>query len=145
MDNARLQAVKLLGKTFSKGGYSNILLDKTLSETSMGEKDKNFCAALYYGVLERRITLDHIITGYSRMKLSKLRPEILNILRIGIYQLKFMDNIPDSAAVNESVNIARKLKLGSLSGFVNAVLRNFLRDGKQIKYPENKTEKLSVE
>lgn len=118
MDNARLQAVKLLGKTFSKGGYSNILLDKTLSETSMGEKDKNFCAALYYGVLERRITLDHIITGYSRMKLSKLRPEILNILRIGIYQLKFMDNIPDSAAVNESVNIARKLKLGSLSGFV---------------------------
>lgn len=128
MDNARLQAVKLLGKTFSKGGYSNILLDKTLSETSMGEKDKNFCAALYYGVLERRITLDHIITGYSRMKLSKLRPEILNILRIGIYQLKFMDNIPDSAAVNESVNIARKLKLGSLSGFVNAVLRNFLRD-----------------
>ena len=56
MDNARLQAVKLLGKTFSKGGYSNILLDKTLSETSMGEKDKNFCAALYYGVLERRIT-----------------------------------------------------------------------------------------
>ena len=143
MDNARLQAVKLLGKTFSKGGYSNILLDKTLSETSMGEKDKNFCAALYYGVLERRITLDHIITGYSRMKLSKLRPEILNILRIGIYQLKFMDNIPDSAAVNESVNIARKLKLGSLSGFVNAVLRNFLRDGKQIKYPENKTEKLS--
>ncbi len=145
MDNARLQAVKLLGKTFSKGGYSNILLDKTLSETSMGEKDKNFCAALYYGVLERRITLDHIITGYSRMKLSKLRPEILNILRTGIYQLKFMDNIPDSAAVNESVNIARKLKLGSLSGFVNAVLRNFLRDGKQIKYPENKTEKLSVE
>ena len=106
MDNARLQAVKLLGKTFSKGGYSNILLDKTLSETSMGEKDKNFCAALYYGVLERRITLDHIITGYSRMKLSKLRPEILNILRIGIYQLKFMDNIPDSAAVNESVNLS---------------------------------------
>lgn len=145
MDNARLQAVKLLGKTFSKGGYSNILLDKTLSETSMGEKDKSFCAALYYGVLERRITLDHIIAGYSRMKLSKLRPEILNILRIGIYQLKFMDNIPDSAAVNESVNIAGKLKLGGLSGFVNAVLRNFLRDGKQIKYPENNVKKLSVE
>lgn len=145
MDNARLQAVKLLGKTFSKGGYSNILLDKTLSETSMGEKDKSFCAALYYGVLERRITLDHIIAGYSRMKLSKLRPEILNILRIGIYQLKFMDNIPDRAAVNESVNIAGKLKLGGLSGFVNAVLRNFLRDGKQIKYPENNIKKLSVE
>lgn len=145
MDNARLQAVKLLGKTFSKGGYSNILLDKTLSETSMGEKDKSFCAALYYGVLERRITLDYIIAGYSRMKLSKLRPEILNILRIGIYQLKFMDNIPDSAAVNESVNIAGKLKLGGLSGFVNAVLRNFLRDGKQIKYPENNIKKLSVE
>lgn len=145
MDNARVQAVKLLGKTFGKGGYSNIVLDKALSEMSMNEMDKKFCSALYYGVLERRITLDHIISGYSRMKLSKLRPEILNILRTGIYQLKFMDGVPDSAAVNESVNTAKKMKLGNLSGFVNAVLRNFLRDDKQIKYPESYEEKLSVE
>lgn len=145
MDTARLQAVKLLGKTFGKGGYSNILLDKALSESSMSQKDKALCAALYYGVLERRITLDYIISGYSRMKPAKLNPEALNILRCGIYQLKFMDNIPDSAAVNESVNTAKKLRLGSLSGFINAVLRNFLRDGKQIKYPENNTKKLSIE
>lgn len=144
MDSARIQAVKLLGKTFSKGGYSNILLDKALKESGMNEQEKAFCAALYYGVLERKITLDHIISKYSKYKISKINPVILNILRIGIYQLKFMDNIPDSAAVNESVNIAKKMKLTKLSGFVNAVMRSFIRDNKQIEYPEEKIKKFSV-
>ncbi len=145
MADARFQAVKLLGKTFGKGGYSKILLDSALSETSMDERDKRLCAAIYYGVLERKITLDYIITGYCKQKISKLRPEILNILRTGIYQLKFMDSIPDSAAVNESVNLVKKLKLNNLSGFVNGVLRSFIRDEKNIKYPENRIERLSVE
>lgn len=145
MADARYKAVKLLGKTFGKGGYSNILLDKALSENDMSKADKAFCSALYYGVLERKITLDHIISGYSKTKLSKMRPEILNILRLGIYQLKYMDGVPDSAAVNESVNLAKKLGFKNLSGFVNAVLRNFIRDEKQIKYPKSYSEKLSVE
>ncbi len=145
MGDARIQAIKLLGKTFSKGGYSNILLDKTLKETDMSSQDKALCATIYYGVLERKITLDHIISGYSKLKLSKINPTILNILRSGIYQLKYMDNIPDSAAVNEAVDIAKKLKLQKLSGFVNAVMRNFIRDDKQIKYPKNKLERVSIE
>lgn len=145
MADARYQAVKLLGKTFGKGGYSNILLDKSLTESGMEERDKRLCSAIYYGVLERKITLDHIISGYCKQSISKLRPEILNILRTGIYQLKFMDSIPDSAAVNESVNLAKKMRLGSLSGLVNGILRSFIRDGKNIKYPPNETERLSVE
>lgn len=140
-----MQAVKLLGKTFSKGGYSNILLDKTLKETDMSSQDKALCSAIYYGVLERKITLDHIISGYSKLKISKINPTALNILRSGIYQLKFMDNIPDNAAVNESVNIAKKMKLQKLSGFINAVLRNFIRDGKKIKYPKDKLQRMLVE
>lgn len=139
-----MQAVKLLGKTFSKGGYSNILLDKTLKEADMSNQDKALCSAIYYGVLERKITLDFIISGYSKIKLSKINPVVLNILRSGIYQLKFMDNIPDSAAVNESVNIAKKLKLQKLSGFVNAVMRSFIRDGKEIKYPKDSLNKMSI-
>ena len=95
--------------------------------------------------MKEKITLDFIISKYCRQKITKLRPEILNILRTGIYQLKFMDSIPDSAAVNESVNLTKKLRLNSLSGFVNGVLRSFIRDGKKIKYPENYIERLSVE
>lgn len=145
MNNARIQAVKLLGKTFHKGGYSNILLDKTLNETELSPQEKALCSAIYYGVLERKITLDHIISGYSKFRLSKINPTILNILRMGIYQLKFMDNIPDGIAVNEAVNTAKNLKLAKLSGFVNAVMRSFIRDDKQIKYPENKIERISIE
>ncbi|MGN1480461.1 16S rRNA (cytosine(967)-C(5))-methyltransferase RsmB [Porcipelethomonas sp.] len=145
MGSARIQAVKLLGRTFAKGGYSNILLDKTLENSGMEDRDKKLCSVLYYGVLERKITLDYIISGYSRQGISKMNPEILNILRTGIYQLKFMDGIPESAAVNESVKIAKSLGLGKLSGFVNAVMRNFLRDGKKINYPEDKIKRLSVE
>lgn len=140
-----MRAVKLLGKTFSKGGYSNILLDKALKDTDMSAQDKALCSAIYYGVLERKITLDYIISGYSKTGINKINPNILNILRSGIYQLKFMDNIPDSAAVNESVNIAKKLKLQKLSGFVNAIMRSFIRDEKQIKYPKNKLDRISVE
>lgn len=143
-DDARIQAVKLLGKTFSKGGYSNILLDKALSGSDMKEQERAFCAALYYGVLERKITLDYIISKYSKIKISKINPVILNILRTGIYQLEFMDNVPDSAAVNESVNMTKKMKLSKLSGFVNAVMRSFIRDGKKILYPDEKIQFLSV-
>lgn len=145
MADARFQVVKLLCKTFGKGGYSNILLDKVLSESDMDEREKRLCAAIYYGVLERKITLDYIISGYCKQKISKLRPEILNILRCGIYQLKYMDSIPDSAAVNESVNLAKKLKLVKLSGFVNGVLRSFVRDDKEIKYPDDRCKRLAIE
>lgn len=145
MADARYHAVKLLCKTFGRGGYSNIILDKALAESDMDERDKKLCSAIYYGVLERRITLDYIISSYCRQNISRLRPEILNILRCGIYQLEYMDSIPDSAAVNESVKLAKKLKLSSLSGFVNGVLRSFVRDGKNIRYPDNRTARLSVE
>lgn len=145
MTDARYQAVKLLGKTFSKESYSNILLDGVLSKSNMDERDKRLCSAIYYGTLERKITLDYIISKYCRQKITKLRPEILNILRIGIYQIMFMDSIPDSAAVNECVNLTKRLRLDSLSGFVNGVLRSLIRDGKNIKYPDDHIERLSIE
>lgn len=144
METARFKAVKLLGKTFGKNGYSNIVLDSALSESGMDDREKKLCAAVYYGVIERKITLDSIISGYSRQKITKLRPDILNILRAGIYQLLYMDSVPDSACVNESVKLAKQMKLTQLSGFVNAVLRGFIRDGKTVKLPSDKIGSLSV-
>lgn len=145
MDDARFLAIKLLNKTFDKKGFSNLVLDHALNNSQLGNKDKRFCSSLYYGVIERKITLDYIISKYSKKPINKLDLSILNILRCGLYQLKYMDSVPDSAAINESVKLAKKYKLTSASGFVNAVLRNFIRDNKEISMPKGRIAKLSLE
>lgn len=144
MINSRKETVKLLNRTFSNDCYSNLLLDNVLSGTEASVQDKRFITTLYYGVLERKITLDHIISTYSSRKINKLDMTVLNILRTGVYQIKYMDSVPDSAAVNESVKLASSFKMMSSSGFINAVLRNFIRDGANIKPPKDKLKSLSV-
>lgn len=138
MTNPRYLAVKLLNKTFSGGSYSNIQLSHGLSESDMTDRDKKLCSVIYYGVIERKITLDHIIGGLSSRPVEKLDNTVLNILRSGIYQLLYMDNVPDNAAVNESVALARKFGKTSASGMVNAILRNFIRQDKSYPVPSDR-------
>lgn len=122
----------LLLKVEKNSSFSGIALDNTLSKNrDLSDIDRRFISALYYGVIERRITLDSVISRYSKRPLEKLNPEIREILRMGIYQLLYMDSVPDSAAVDESVKLAKRNNQ-SASGFVNAVLRNFIRDGKKL-------------
>lgn len=130
MKKPRYLAVELLNKTFRNGSYSNIQLSHGLDSSGMVDRDKKLCSAIYYGVIERKITLDYIIGGLSSRPLNKLDDTVLNILRCGIYQLLYMENIPDNAAVNESVALAKQFGKTSASGMVNAVLRNFIRQGK---------------
>ncbi len=145
MVNTRAIALKILKKIHTDKSYSNILLDKTLSEIECSSQEKKFISALFYGVIERMITLDAVINKFSKVKTNKLDVDVLIILRIGIYQLLYMDSVPDSAAVNESVKLAKKCKNPSLSGFVNGVLRSFIRNDKTLPEGKNETEKLSVE
>lgn len=105
---------------------------------------KSWCSAIYYGVIERTITLDHIIRSFSSRPLNKLDDAVLNILRSGIYQILYMDSVPDNAAVSESVELAKKFAKTSASGMINAILRNFIRQGKQIKLPSDKIQAISV-
>ncbi|SEH45743.1 16S rRNA (cytosine967-C5)-methyltransferase [Ruminococcus flavefaciens] len=144
MTDPRYLAVKLLDKTFSGGSYSNLQLDSGLKASDLDDRGKKLCSAVYYGVIERRLTLDHIIGGLSSRPIAKLDSIILNILRCGIYQIMYMDSVPDNAAVNESVALAKKFRKTSASGMVNAVLRNFIRSGKEIKLPKNSAEAMSV-
>lgn len=144
MTDPRCLAVKLLNKTFSRNGYSNLQLSGGLESSDMDARDKKLCSALYYGVIERKLTLDHIIRGLSSRPPEKLDDAVLNILRCGIYQLLYMEAIPDSAAVNESVSLAKKFSKTSASGLINAVLRNFLRRGKEFPLPKAPTEAASV-
>lgn len=122
MKSARLIAFEVLYRIFTDGAYSNIILDSMLKDT----KDRQFISALVYGVVERKLTVDYFIDKYSAGK--RVKPKIRIILEMGIYQLLFMDKIPDSAAVNESVKLAGEIRQDFYSGFINALLHKVAED-----------------
>lgn len=134
---AREQVFGLLKKTAEDGAYSNIVLDKALGNVRI--EDKAFVTALFYGVAERRLTLDHVIREYSKIEFDDIESDTLQLLRMGMYQLMYMD-IPESAAVNETV----KLTPERSKGYVNAVLRAFIRGGKQIKHAHDTMLEMSI-
>ena len=137
METARQTALNLLIKAEKGQAYSNLALNAALSQSQLSAQDRSLVTALFYGVLERKITLDYVIQQYSNLKLNKISFDILSVLRMGVYQLAFMDAIPDSAAVNESVMLAEYCRKKSAKGFVNAVLRSFVRDHNHIAYPDS--------
>lgn len=146
MADPRLTVVKMLMKMESSEAYSNLLLDHAFNEAELSDRDKAFAAALFYGVLERRLTLDYVIRTNSKIAFEKLDKAAVQILRTGLYQLLYMPSVPESAAVNESVKMCKKLKCFSAQGFVNGMLRSFIRSGKKISYLGISPEKrLSVE
>lgn len=107
----------------ANGGYSNLVFKQRAGAAKLPEQDTAFAAAVFYGALERQITLDYALAKFIEKPLEKLDAEVLAILRSGFYQCLFMDGVPASAAVNESVKLCRALKKSSAAGFVNAVLR----------------------
>jgi len=142
MANARKVALNALLQVRSDA-YSNITLNKFLSEAELSTADKAFATAIFYGVLDRTITLDYVLSKHIKSPLKKVIPFALENLRVALYQIMCMDKIPDSAAVNEAVKLVKNSKFKHLSGFTNGVLRNVLRDG--IKLPDgNDTKALSV-
>ncbi|MEY8415696.1 16S rRNA (cytosine(967)-C(5))-methyltransferase RsmB [Tissierella praeacuta] len=120
-------ALNILDDIFNNGAFSNIAINSNLDE-GLSNKEEGFIREIVYGVLENDIYLDYIISRASKIKLKKIHPIILIILKIGIYQIIFMDRIPISAAVNESVNLAKKHGHKGTIGFVNGMLRNISRN-----------------
>lgn len=144
MGNARKTVLRLLTRLENSGAYSNILLDEGLERSDLSAQDKKFASALFYGVLERQITLDEIIREYSRNPKNKIGTEVKVILRMGLYQLLYMDSVPDNAAVDESVKLAKKNRNPAASGFINAMLREFIRNDKKLPKGKNALEELSI-
>ena len=142
MATARKIVSELLIKTEEKGAYSTIVLDAALEKNALSPKDKAFASALFYGVLERKMTLDYIIRCYSKIEYDKIEVSAVQLLRMGLYQLLYMDGVPDNASVNETVKLASQKQ----KGFINALLRGFIRDGLKIDYGTLEGEaKLSIE
>ena len=142
-DNARLLAVKALCR-FDKGGYANLVLTSMMEDSKLSVRDKAFATRIFYGTIERRITIDTRLTRFLTRPISALPPEIAAILRSGVYQIVYMDSVPVSAAVNESVTLAKALGKTGLGGLVNAVLRKAGAENFEFKF-KNDAERLSVE
>ena len=119
--NARELAINVLYKIEVGEAYSNTTLNKELEKSDLNNLDKSLVSELVYGVMTWKLTLDEIVKRYSSIKLKKISPWIINILRIGIYQIAFLDKIPESAAVNESVKLAKKYGHEASARFVNAI------------------------
>lgn len=139
--NARKLVLELLLKAESSKQYSNIALDNALKKSALSPADTGLVSAIFYGVIERRITLDYQIKALSSRDLSDIDSRTLNALRIGLYQLIYLDRIPHHAAINESVDLCTRKS----AGFANAILRAFLRKGRiSLPDPSNTLEYLSV-
>ena len=133
--NPRMTAFRVLMRVEGEDGYSNIALSETLAAAKPEPRDRAFITRLVYGVLEKTETLDHVISSYTGNGKARVEPEVRCLLRMAVYQMVFM-NTPDSAAVNETVNLAKKLRLFRATGFLNGILRSFIRDGKHIPLPD---------
>lgn len=134
--NARESAFESLIRCEKAHRYSNIEADTTIKRNNLIDAERNLYTALFYGVIEKRISLDYILSQYSKTSIEKLDFVTAFSLRIGLYQLLYMDRIPPSAACNESVELSKKYGSKGSASYTNAVLRSFLRKKKSIAYPD---------
>lgn len=123
----------------SEKGYNNIVLRKTLNKNyRLSIVQRGFVTELVNGTLRNLINIDYVIGCFSKTPCNKMKPVVLNTLRLAVYQIIYMDKVPDSAACNEAVAFIKKKGLAGLSGFVNGVLRNVARNKAYVKYPDEK-------
>lgn len=127
MANPRKIAVTALLKIYRDGAYSNITLGSVLKENELSAADKALVSALVYGVLDRCKTLDYVLSCFMKTPIKKTAPFTLNVMRTALYQIMYMDKIPESAAVNEAVKLIKNSREARNAGFVNAVLRSVIR------------------
>lgn len=133
--NPRQAACQVLLRMAREGGFADRLIDRELEQGHLTGPDRGLFPELVFGVLRRRGGLDHILAQLVDKPLDTLQPQALTILRLGLYQLVCLDRIPESAAVNESVNLAREM-VPRAGGLINAVLRNYLRRKDDLTFPD---------
>lgn len=137
MIGAREAALLALNDIFFNGTFSNLAVKDMLKKCrGMDKNEKAFFTNLVYGVVSRHFTLEYVISRYSSVKIKKLARYVKIILEMGIYQLVYLDKVPESAAVNESVKLAKRYTKKGSDRFINAILRAFIKDGCKIDVPQ---------
>ena len=132
--SARRVALNVLQDVHRDGAYASLALDKRLKESNLAAIDKRLTANIVYGTLENRICIDYALDSLLTNK--DVDALVRDILRLSAYQIMFLDKVPDSAAVNEGVNLLKEAGMEPLSGFVNGVLRNLSRQKGEIAWPK---------
>ena len=134
-NNPRRAAFHTLARIYKERSYADLLIDLELTGGQLRGPDRGLYTELVYGVLRRQGTLDHVMGQFSKTPPAKLERVVLILLRLGIYQILFLDRVPVSAAVNETVKLAHDLAPRA-AGFINAVLRTTDRQRELIGYPD---------
>lgn len=144
--NEREIVLEVLLEITEHGMYSHIVLRDVLNKYQyLEKKERSFITRVTEGTLEHMMEIDYILDQFSKVKVKKMKPVIRNIMRSSVYQMKYMDSVPVSAACNEAVKLAVRKGFGSLRGFVNGVLRNVARNLDQIEYPTEPLKRLSIQ
>lgn len=139
--SVRELVLEILIEVNEKEQYSHLVIRDVLNKYQYLEKqERAFLTRLAEGTIEHMLEMDFIINSFSKVKVKKMKPLIRNLLRMSVYQLKYMDSIPDAAVCNEAVKLASKRGFGQLRGFVNGVLRNIAREREHLQYPDEKLE-----
>lgn len=139
--SVRELVLDMLMEIHEKEQYSHLVLRDVLNKYQYLEKqERAFLTRLTEGTTEHLLEMDFIINSFSKVKVKKMKPLIRNLLRMSVYQLKYMDSIPDAAVCNEAVKLAKKRGFGQLRGFVNGVLRNIARELVNLNYPDKNIE-----
>lgn len=134
---ARKASLDILNALDQDGGTLDNILDEVLSRHAFfSKKDRALLQAVVYGVLRWRARLDWIIAHFSATRLNRIDPKVMNILRLGLFQIIYLDRIPVSAAVNTSVEMAKSVTKPYVVRFVNGLLRNAAREYQQVSYPD---------
>lgn len=143
--NLRAVVLDILMEINENNEYSHVVINSALLKFQYLDKsERSFIMRLSQGTVEKMIYLDYVINLFSKVKVAKMKPLIRNLMRMSVYQLLFMDGVPDSAVCNEAVKIANKRGFSTLKGFVNGVLRNISRSKSEIKEPTELHIKYSI-
>ena len=124
--NSREVALNIINRVLIEGAYSNLVLSNELNESDLNEKDRALVTELVYGTIRRKKTLDMIISNYIK-DISLMDEKVLNILRMAIYQMHFLDKVPEFAACNEAVELAKQISVQD-SKLVNGILRSYTKN-----------------
>ncbi len=138
-DQARMITLKILTEVENENAYSNLSLSREIQKGNLKDQDRGLATELVYGILRMRNHLDYIINQFSKRSVEQLDLEVRNLLRLGVYQMRFLDRIPVRAAVHSTVELAKINNHQGVVKFINGVLRGIDRGLKELKFPDLKT------
>ena len=137
LENEREIALDILHEILEKGAFSHVVLNQALGKYQyLEKKERAFITRVVEGTLENRIQIDYVLDQVSSVKVKKMKPLIRTLLRMSVYQILYMDRVPDPAVCDEAVKLAAKRRFQGLKGFVNGVLRRISREKSGFSWPD---------